>query len=673
MRRSRANYLSVAAMAVLSAAAARADEVTSNLPETVVTATRVPTPLEQIPAGVTVIDRATIEAHGYNTLVQALDDVPGLHVSPSGGAGGQASVFIRGTNSDHVLVLRDGMPITDGSDPTGAFNFGSDTLSGIERIEIIRGPMAALYGSGAIGGVINLISRRGDQPGIHWSGDLAGGYPALIRGSTTASGVEGPVDYALTAEAQSQRGYDYTPQRESVHTGVPQGFRDRVLTLNLGYTPIAGTRLSLFLRAQKAYFGFNTLGGFDLNGNPLPTFDDSNSNGQTSSLLGRIGGTTQLFDGRLESGVFVGRLQDDRRYQEPLALQDPNEAKSDSRYHGYRTDVQWNNTLHLDDLVAVPDLSASAMTFGYEYTGDTAKVRVNQNSLGGAFANSVSSSMSTDAVYAGLQTTVAQRLVLTGQVRQDWVDNNAPTTWRLGGVYDLKEIATHLKLAYGTGFRAPSLFERFGVDSFGYVGNPNLKPEQSQGWEAGFTTDVAISRRNDFATVGATYFDQRVRDLIVGVFAPVDTEINLGSAHVHGVETEATVRPWRWLDLHASYTLLDTTSVGQPASEGSQLLRRPQNQAAFDVTVRPSTALRIVTTVVYTGSAHDFLYDNSGNGIGYGVGQHGLITNLAVNYTVTPRLELYANGWNILYSKFEPVNGYQTPGPTVLAGIRVRL
>jgi vitamin B12 transporter len=652
---------------------ARADDAPPTVPETVVTATRVPTPIEEIPAGVTVIDRATIEAHGYNTLTEALADVPGVHVSQSGSTGGQASIFVRGTNSNQVLVLRDGMPITDGSDPTGAFNFGTDTLADIERIEVIRGPMAALYGSGAIGGVINLISRRGTDPGVHWSGDLAGGYPALIRGSTTASGVEGPVDYALTAESQSQRGYDSIPQRESVYTGTPQGFRDHFLTMNLGYTPVEGTRLSLFIRAQTAFFGFDTLGGFDALGNPLPTYDHDNSNGQTSSLLGRIGGTTRLFDGRLETSVFVGRLQDDRVYQEPLAPLDPNQASSDSHYHSYRTDVQWNNTLHLDDFLAVPNLSDSVMTFGYEYTGDTVKVRVNENSVSGPYADSVAASMTDNAIYAGLQTTVQKRLVLTGQVRQDWVDNDAPTTWRLGAVYDLKEIATHIKLAYGTGFRAPSLFERFGVDSFGYVGNPNLKPEQSQGWETGFTTDIPAAGRTDFATVGATYFDERVRNLIENVFSPIDTEINVGSAHVHGVEAEATLRPLSWLDLKPAYTLLDTTSVGQPASEGSQLLRRPQNQASIDVTVRPLPPLRIVTTLIYTGPAHDFLYDNNGNGIGYGVGQHGLVANVAVNYRITPHVEAYLNGWNIFYSKFEPVNNYQMPGPTVLAGVRIRL
>lgn len=666
-------YRALTALTLLSITAAKADDAPLTAPETVVTATRVPTPIEEIPAGVTVIDRATIEAHGYNTLTDALADVPGLHVSQAGGPGGQASVFIRGTNSNHVLVLRDGMPLTDGSDPTGAFNFGTDTLSDIQRIEIIRGPMAALYGSGAIGGVINLISRRGSQPGIHWSGDLAGGYPALIRGSLTASGIEGPVDYALTAESQSQRGYDSIPQRESVYTGTPQGFRDRVLTMNLGYTPVEGTRLSLFVRAQTAYFGFDTLGGYDALGNPLPTYDDSNSNGQASSLLGRIGGTTRLFDGRLETSVFVGQLQDDRRYLEPLAAQDPNQASSDSRYHSYRTDVQWNNTLHLDDFLTVPGLSDSAMTFGYEYTGDTAKVRVNEKAVSGPYADSVAASMDSNAAYAGLQTTIMKRLVLSGQVRHDQVEGDAPTTWRVGGVYELKEIATHLKLAYGTGFRAASLFERYGVDSYGYVGNPNLRPEQSEGWEAGFTTDIPAAGRTNFATVGATYFDQRVRNLIEGVYSPVDTEINVGSAHVHGVETEVTLRPLQWLDLHAAYTLLDTTSVGQPVSEGSQLLRRPQNEASFDVTVRPIPALRIVTTVIYTGSDHDYLYDNNGNGIGDGIGQHGLIANVAANYTLTPQVELYLNGSNIFDSRFEPVNGYQTPGPTVLAGVRMRL
>lgn len=673
MRLSRAlTALSFLTAPLLTAASANADDLTLNVPESVVTATRIPTAPQDIPAGVTVIDRASIERHGYNTLTQALTDIPGLHVSASGGPGGQASVFIRGGNSNHVLVLRDGMPINDASEANDAFNFGIDTLADVEQIEVIRGPMAALYGSGAIGGVINLISRRGTEPGIHWIGDVAGGYPALVRGSVTASGIEGPLDFALTASSQSQRGYDATPQRQNVYRGVAQGFRDRTATLNLGYTPIEGTRLSLFLRAQSAYFGFNNLGGTDAAFNPIPTYDNANANGETLSLLGRVGGTTHLFGDRLETSFFAGQEQNDRRYLEPFAAPDPNQASADSRYHSYRTDVQWNNTLQLDDFVKIPGLSASAMTFGYEYIGDQAKVRVNSQGFS-PYQNGVAASMHTNAAYAGLQTTVLQRLALTGQVRQDWVNGDAPTTWRLGGVYDLKEIATHLKASYGTGFRAASLFDRYGVDSFGYVGNPALRPETSKGWEVGFTSDIPAAGRSDFVTFGATYFDQRIQDLIGYVFTPVYTEENIAAAHVHGVETEATIHPARWLDIHATYTLLNTKAVGQSAAQGSQLARRPQNEASLDLTVRPIPALRLTGTLLYTGSAHDYLYDNNSFGAGYGIGQHGIVANVAANYTVDPRVELYINGWNILYSKFEPVNGYQMPGPTVLAGVRLKI
>jgi vitamin B12 transporter len=663
----------LAALTLVSVTAARADDAPLVAPETVVTATRVPTPIEEIAAGVTVIDRATIEARGYNSLTQALNDVPGVHVSPSGGLGGQASVFIRGSNSDHVLVLRDGMPINDASDPTSAFNFGTDTLSDIERIEIIRGPMAAVYGSGAIGGVINLISRRGTQEGVHWEGDLAGGYPALVRGAVTASGIEGPVDFALTAESQSQRGYDYIPQREQAYTDTPQGFRDRILTMNLGYTPVEGTRLSLFVRAQGAYFGNDSFSGPDPSGNVETSVSDT-------SLLGRIGGTTHLFDGKLETGVFIGQLQDDRRYFVPFSPDNTGQISGDDRYHSYRTDAQWNNTLHLPDL---PGLSASAMTFGYEYTGDTAKVRTNDVYPGSTFAQSVAASMTDNAAYVGLQTTVLQRLALTGQLRQDWVVDDAPTTWRVGGVYDLKEIATHLKLAYGTAFRAPSLYDRYGNYAsnyggaiFDYVGNPNLKPEQSKGWEAGFTTDIPGAGRPDLVTFGATYFDQRIVDLIefTMISDTTETEINLESAHLHGVETEATLHPAPWIDVQAEYTLLNTNSVGQPAGQTQQLLNRPQNQVSGTVTLRPLEKLQIVTTLIYTGTSYQYLYDNGGNALSEpGVGQHGLVANVAVNYAVTPRVELYVNGFNIFDSKFEPVNGFQMPGPTVLAGVRIRL
>ena len=659
-----AALLSIAITSPISAPA-RADDITpadaSSGKEIVVTATRVPTDVQNIPAGVTVVDRATMEQRDYNTLVDALSAVPGLRVVQSGGPGNVASVFIRGTNSDHVLVLLDGMPINDAAQSGAAFNFGVDTLGDIERIEVVRGPMAAVYGASAIGGVINLITRRGTQPGIHFTGDLAAGYPAQIRGTVNASGVSGPVDYSITYESQSQRGYDSTPPRESINTNTPQGYRDMVGTLNLGYTPVAGTRFSLLLRGRRAVYGFDYLGN--------PNFDNDNASGHDDSFIGRIGVHSALFGGTYETGMFIGRVLESRRYRELLDPSDPNQATEANHFLSYRTDAQWNNTLHLDDLMQVAALSATDVTFGYEYIGDDVKSVLDSSSGGFPYQPNPKAGMVTNAYYAGLQTTILQRVTLTGQVRQDYVAADSPFTWRLGAVLNVPEIATHFKAAYGTAFRAPALFDRFGIDSFGYVGNPNLKPETAQGWELGFTTDVAAFGRADFASVGATYFNEQVQQLIVTQFTPVYTSVNIGSAHLQGVETDLTLRPASWLTLIATYTY----TYALDADTGALLLRRPQNTATFDATIRPLPKLTIAPELLYTGAFQDFLIDNNGFSTTTGTSGQGLIANLTITYDLTPQIQLYTHASNIFDSKFEPANGFLTPGPSVWSGVRFKL
>ena len=265
------------------------------------------------------------------------------------------------------------------SDASGAFNFGVDTLADVERIEVVRGPMAALYGSGAIGGVINLISRRGHEPGFHLTGELAGGYPAQVRGQRATPRVSKGRS-TTRRPSRASRSAATTPRRSACRStpACRDPYRDLIGTLNLGYTPIDGTRLSLFLRARRAVFGFDALGN--------PTFDNSNSTGHDDTLLGRIGVTSKLFDGTYETSAFLGRLQDDRHYTEALNPLDPNQASNDSRYHSYRTDVQWNNTVHLSDLIDVPALSATDLTFGYEHIADNINVKVNQSFVGFPFA-----------------------------------------------------------------------------------------------------------------------------------------------------------------------------------------------------------------------------------------------------------------------------------------------
>ncbi len=630
----------------------------AQLPDIVVTATRVPTLVQSIPAGVTVIDRATIDQRGYTTLVEALSAVPGLRVVQSGGQGGNASVFIRGTNSNHVLVLRDGVPMNDPSDPNGAYNFGVDTLEDIERIEVVRGPMSSLYGSGAIGGVINLITRTGSGA-PHGTVTAAGGYPRQDLFAGTLSGKSGQFDYNLDAENQSQEGSDTTPKRESVYNGARNGYRSYLGSIELGYTPIEGTRFSALLRGRESTFGLDELG--------FPAYDAHDYTGRDNSAFGRLGATTTLFGGAWESGLFLSRGIFDRHYVEPLEPADPNQAFGDSRYHGARTDLQWNNTVHLPDFAWSRETS---ILFGYEHIANSSRSRLDTSSGGFPYMATVDASDHSDAGHAGLQTTLLRRLTVTADIRYEGARYGGDAfTYRFGGVLAVPEIFGRVKAAYGTAFEAPSLFDLFGVDSTGYVGNPNLKPERSRGWELGVGFDLPAFSRPNGIGIDVTYFDNRIHDLIEFSEAAdflSSTEINVARARTHGVESSLTLRPAAWLQATGTWTYTEARDL----DTGAQLLRRPRNQLSLDVTATPYPGLRITPELLYTSRFADYLIDNDGFEGPIGPVREGTVFNLTVTYNVRPKLQLFADAKNLGGSRFEPASGFQLPGPSFLAGVR---
>jgi vitamin B12 transporter len=631
----------------------------SAVPEVTVTATRVSTLLPDVPAGVTVITAAEMQTRGYTTLVQALTAVPGLGVVQTGGPGGQASVFIRGTNSEDVLVLLDGVPVNDPSDPNGAFNFGDYTLSDIERIEIVRGPMSGLYGSNAIGGVINIITLQGaGAPKV--SITAAGGYPAQGQGSATISGSTGKFDYALSGAVNQQAGFDYTAQRLSVYNPNNQDpFRSKLGSLNVGYTPVDGTRVSLVVRAQQQDNAFPDLGD--------PIFDDPDSEDRNTNTFYKLGVVSNLFNGLLTTELFAAHLENDLYYTNLLDAADPNQAFNDDHYHGYRNDVQWNNTVHVPDAGAT---QFSSILFGFEYLHDTAKESVNDAYFGAPYIASVDQSQHDVAGHLGAQTTVLNLLTLTGALRDDAYSSfgNA-LTGRIGGVLAVPAADLHLKASYGTGFLAPSLFDLYGVDSYGYQGNPNLKAERSQGYDAGAQFDIPAFGQSDFASLSATYFHNNIHDLIEyteNADYTASTEENIDQAQISGVETEAVLTPVDWLSADLTYTY----TYARDVTSETPLLRRPENAGSATVTVTPLPSLTIVPQVQYIGRFTDYLYDNSGYPLGEGLAQPGTIVNLTVNYQVTPHYKLFAIANNLLDSNFEPVNGLQTPGASFIIGIK---
>ena len=646
----------VRAATVLIPFAAQAQSVPAG--QETVTATRVSTLLPDVPAGVTVITAEEMRARGDITLPQALAMVPGLNVVQSGGPGTAASVFIRGTNSEDVLVLLNGVPINDPSDPNGAFNFGGYTLSDIARIEIVRGPMSGLYGSNAIGGVINIITLRGSgAPKISFS--AAGGWPAQGQGSASLTGGAGAFDYALTGAMDQEAGFDDTARRLSVYAGHRDPFRANLGSLNLGYTPRTGTRIGLQIRAQQADTAFPDLG--------YPIFDDPNEWSYNTNIYGKLSIASTLFDGRLNTEAFIARVQNNLHESNLLDASDPNGAAADDQYHGIRTDAQWNNILHLPD--AGP-AQFSSLLFGFEYRNDRAKYTLNELSGFEPFTGNDNNTQHIVSGHAGLQTTLVNRLTLTAALRDDAVSGfgNA-MTGRVGGVLAVPEADLHVKASYGTGFLAPSLFDLYGQERFAgypsYHGNPGLKPEHSSGWDAGLQFDIPAFNQPDFASLSATYFENGITDLISAT-PDFSSEENIGRARITGVETELVLS----VSLYATADLVYTYTYARDLVRNVPLLRRPENAGSATLTLMPVPALQIVPEVQYIGRYTDYLYANNGYPLGDGLNRPGTVVNLNVSYTLARGYSLFAQANNLFNSGYEPVNGLQIPGQSFLLGIR---
>jgi vitamin B12 transporter len=521
----------------------------------------------------------------------------------------------------------------------------------------VRGPMSGLYGSNAIGGVINIITVQGeDKPKANIT--LAGGYPAQAQGSATISGKTGQFDYALTGAIDEQAGFDYTAKRLSVYANNQDPFRSKLGSLTLGYTPVVGTRISLVLRAQQVDSAFPDLG--------YPIYDDPNEYDYNTNLFGKLGITSTLFNGALTTELFIARLQNELHYQNLFDANDPNGAQANDKYYGYRTDVQWNNTVHLPNAGVT---SASSLLFGVEYNNDTANENVNEAYFGVPFIETVHASQHAIAGHAGAQTTLFDRLTLTAAVRDDAVSSfgNA-VTGRIGGVLAIPEAYMQIKSSFGTGFLAPSLFDLYGVSNDGYVGNPNLRPEYSTGYEAGPEFIIPVSGVGDFADVSATYFQSSIRDLIT-TNADFTSEENIGRANINGVESEVVLNPAPWLTADINYTY----TRAMDAMTRTELLRRPENTGSATLTINPTQRLTIIPQVQYVGRFLDYLYNNQGYPIGDSSARPGTIVNLNVSYGISDKFSLFATGDNIFNSNFEPVSGLQIPGASLLMGVRARI
>ena len=610
-------------------------QTASALPEMVVTATRIPTPVDRIGNAITVITEAQIRERQTTSVADILRTVPGISVTRSGaGIGTLTQLRIRGAEANQTLVLIDGVEVND---PSGGseFDFGNLLVSGIARIEILRGPQSALYGSDAVGGVINIMTKRGaGEPSGYAS--IEGGSFRTGRADAGVSGGSERVSYALYATGYRTDGISIASRKRGFNES--DGYNQQLAGGRLALAPTENLQIDFVGRWSQAHAEND---GFSQTTSPNIAID-SDDDTLFRQQSGRVQASLDSFGGAWQHILGASAVDVRRNFRTNDA--ETSLLKGRKRKLDYQTSL-----LYATNSLAPADHST---ILGVEHEVEHV---VNQN----AFAD-LDRELTTDSIFAQQGITLWDSLTLTAAGRHDWNTLfEDDTTWRLSGAYMLRETGTKLKASYGTAVKAPTIFELFGFSSM-FQGNPDLVPERSRGWDAGIEQSFLAGR----AAVEAIYFDLRIDKLIAGFG---NTARNLpGESHARGIELSGRYTPTDSLDLVASYTYTDTRDA-----EGNEFVRQPKHVASFTGTYRfledrASTTLGID----YNGDTRDlafFPFPAPPQRVelpGY------TLVRLTASYRPTDWLQIFGRIENALNTQYEETFSFATPGRAGYVGIK---
>jgi vitamin B12 transporter len=605
------------------------------LPPVFVTSTRTETPLEQVTTSATVITAKDIQDQQAVTVLEALRHVPGLDVVQLGSRGASTSVFVRGAESDHVLVLIDGVEVN--STTLGAFNFAHLTTDNVERIEILRGAGGTLYGSQAIGGVINIITKKGQGP-LEAGLSLEGGNGSTHRQALSLRGEAGKLGYSFNAARMETQGF----------RSVNDDYRNLAASARLDYQVTEDASLKGIFHFVKTDLGL-------FNNNNFASQPDPNAREASTQYLGKLEWEQKIFknwDYRISGSLFKEHIKDSDDVDACTFFGFPCDSRTRDRFRPRIDTGEFQTNYRFEEW--------STTTFGIEYK------RRSASTSGG-----IDKAIRNLGYYLQEQFQfLDRRLIMIPGIRLD--DNQSfGTAWTpsFSAAYLFRETGTKLKGGYAKGFKAPTLNELFFPPGFGCpaFGNPNLGPERSWELNAGVEQTVLSER----VKLGVTYFHREVQDLIEGRPIPGNPfgcfrAENVGRARFDGVEWSLDIKLLTSLTVNANYTYLDWDTAD------GKLRRRPRHRGNVNLNYLYEN-LNVNLSANVVGSRDDFRASSPFGDItkpSYG------IFDLASYYSVpwkvpgVKNLTLFGKIENLFNKKYEEADGFRARPLNFLLGVR---
>lgn len=637
----------VAVLLLSAPAAASQDE-----PLIVITPTGNETPLSNSPGTVSIVTADEINRHGYTTVAEALRNIPGLSLARSGPRGQITSLFARGTNSNHTLVILDGIVLNDPSSPTGSFDFSMLSLNDIERIEVVRGPLSTLYGSAAVGSVIQLISKK---PAQQASSEimLAAGNNQHLETSFSTSGILQTFDYRLSLLHQQEDGETAIMQKfDYMNLGQAReddGWKNTRLSVHLGWQLSTMTKLDLFAFGSKSDIEIDEFLHED---NDWRLFNKEK--GFNLSLTHRPPGADW------NASLALRYTENDRDSLNPR--QRVTENLINTKYTGKRGQAEARLNFF--------GFSGHQLTTSASYTSSSLDSSGNMR-FGSEYGDFVISQETTASDYNRSfalqdQWTSTNGISITTSLRGDSHKNfGTHGSYRLAANLPFSNNRGRLHLSAGTGFKAPTLYELYGLSptNYGtaYRGNPRLQPEKSRSIEVG--GEYALL--GNFLNVGVTFYSTQISNLIETVY---DTNFNSTSANIAQADIKGTELTFNWqplkrlsLDLNYSYTDAYNNSSKQA------LVRRPKHSANLLIDFMASERLSMWAHLQYTGHYYDIHpMDFKQTSM-----PDFTLVHVGMNYRLDNDTTLFGRIDNLFDRDYEPVAGYRGESINGLVGIKL--
>lgn len=593
--------------------------------EMVVSANRQETAADQIGSSVTVITGSEIKARGYQLVADVLKEAPGLDLVSNGGPGKATSLFIRGGNSTHCLVIVDGIELNDPSSAGNAFDFGHLSVDDVERIEIVRGPQSPLYGSDAMSGVIRIFTRKGsDVPRLN--AELAGGsFGSQKQFLSYADGSE-RFNYRVSGRHFEQDGFSAADV--SQNNEEKDGYRTTEISLQAQAVLANAFRLGFSGRSQNSKSDLDSSGGIG--------GDDPNYVADSKQVNARLHADFQ-HGLRWEHQIGLALVDAKREYVNEPDPQNP--GSSLSTFHGQKVKMDWQHLLNLD---------AHRLVFGAETEEEQADTSYFSDGPFGPYSSVFhEQSARTTGLFLQDHFQVGSHLHFTVGGRIDDHDRfGSKATWRATSAWRPGGRNTLLRGSVGTGFKAPSLYQLY--SNFGDL---NLKAEEALSWDVGVEqTFLGLN-----LLLQATWFQSDYEQLIDYDSASFSYS-NIAEAETQGLEFSV-----RWQPSDGFFASLNYTHMfAEDGLTGLRLTRRPDQKGNAQLGWRFKNQAHVTAQARYVGD-RDFEDFSTYPASLKTLGGH-TVWDLSGGVSLNHSIRLGARLENLFDKDYQEVLGYGTPG-----------